>query len=345
MKIPQPWFRASKQCWFVTLDGKQFRLGKDETKARAKYLALLAKQQGPIGPEENVRRLLDLYWGWCKAHLAESTIEVRTRHLQSFWHFIEPDLTISEFRPLHVQAWISGEYPKSGPTYKNVLITVIKGATSWAVRMGYIDVDPIAKMKKPRANVRQEFVPFVDWPSLISCVASQPRRDFLTFMLATGARVQETRKLEARHIEGNRFVLPIKESKGGRRSRVIYLPPQAAEITSRLAAEYPLGALFRTTRGVAWNKNSINCLMRHVKRKLGIEKLSATGLRHSFAHARLTAGQDSAVVAALMGHVSTRMVTERYGHLSANVEFLAAEANRLTIPQARASEGSPQPVA
>ena len=61
-------------------------------------------------------------------------------------------------------------------------------------------------------------------------------------------------------------------------------------------------------------------------------KLCATVLRHSFAHYRLSEGQDALTVAKLMGHVDTRMIATRYGHLDSNVEFMQAEANRIMIP-------------
>jgi integrase len=334
MRIPKPWKRAANQCWYVTLDGTQHNLGQDETGAKELYAQLLAKPRAKVGPEENVRKLLDLYWDWCKANLAESTCETRTRHLKSFWKFVEPGLMTSKLKPLHVQQWLDIRYPNAGPTYRNNLITTIKGVLSWAKSLGYIEIDPIAAMKKPRCEVRQEFIPILDWPKVFAAVKDRRGKDFLVVMLNSGIRVQEIRKAEARHLDGNRLVFWINEAKGKRRTRVIYLPDDALEIVNRLCGEFPEGPIFRTKNLAPWTKNSINCLMRRIKAKLGMKKLSATSLRHSFAHARLIAGKDSAVIATLLGHVDGRMLATRYGHLSANPEFLAAEANRLTIPKA-----------
>jgi len=30
MKFPKPWYRKSRDAWFVTLDGRQVKLGKTE---------------------------------------------------------------------------------------------------------------------------------------------------------------------------------------------------------------------------------------------------------------------------------------------------------------------------
>jgi len=276
MKIPQPWRRGQNGSWYVTLKGKQHNLGRDEARAKELYAQLLAGHRAAVGPEEHVRRLLDLYWDWCKTNLAETTCEVRTRHLKSFWKFIEPGLTISRLKPLHVQRWIDEKYPKAGNTYKNVLITTIKGAMAWAKGLGYIENDPIAAMKKPRCEVRQEFIALPDWPKVLGAVNHRRGKDFLVTMLSSGMRVQEIRKAEAQHLQGDRLIFDIRDSKGKRSSRVVYLPSDALEIVTRLCREFPDGPIFRTAKGVPWNKSSINCLMRRIKRKLRIPRLAAT---------------------------------------------------------------------
>ena len=220
MKIPQPWRRGQNGSWYVTLKGKQHNLGRDEARAKELYAQLLAGHRAAVGPEEHVRRLLDLYWDWCKTNLAETTCEVRTRHLKSFWKFIEPGLTISRLKPLHVQRWIDEKYPKAGNTYKNVLITTIKGAMAWAKGLGYIENDPIAAMKKPRCEVRQEFIALPDWPKVLGAVNHRRGKDFLVTMLSSGMRVQEIRKAEAQHLQviGSSSTFATQREKGVRGS-------------------------------------------------------------------------------------------------------------------------------
>jgi integrase len=60
---------------------------------------------------------------------------------------------------------------------------------------------------------------------------------------------------------------------------------------------------------------------------MGMPGLTATTLRHSYAHHRLTIGQDALTVAKLMGHVDTRMLSTRYGHLDANADYMRNAAN------------------
>jgi integrase len=83
------------------------------------------------------------------------------------------------------------------------------------------------------------------------------------------------------------------------------------------AAVYPTGPLFRTTRGVPWGKaKRISEGFRALRRRVGLpEDLVPYGMRHAFASEALAGGETEAVVAALLGHASTRMVSETYGHV------------------------------
>jgi integrase len=94
---------------------------------------------------------------------------------------------------------------------------------------------------------------------------------------------------------------------------------------------YPEGKLFRTSKGIAWDRNSLRCRFRKLKEIMGMPKLCATTLRHSFAHYRLTQKQDSLTVSKLLGHTSGQMLATRYGHLE-DSDFLASEASRISFP-------------
>ncbi len=47
---------------------------------------------------------------------------------------------------------------------------------------------------------------------------------------------------------------------------------------------------------------------------------------------RLTSGQDALTVAKLMGHVDTRMIATRYGHLESNSDYMQEAANQIGFP-------------
>ena len=41
MRVPKPWFRKQNQTWYVCINGKQHKLGKNEKAALTKCKALL----------------------------------------------------------------------------------------------------------------------------------------------------------------------------------------------------------------------------------------------------------------------------------------------------------------
>lgn len=281
---------------------------------------------------QTVRQVLDAYWAWAQSNLAAETCKSRKRALKTFGESVPRSLKVTDVRAYHVQKWIDDNQRIKSPTTASDRITLIKGVMNWAVTMGYIDTNPIAEMPKPARAVRQEFLPPDTWQKVLDLATDQEFLDFLTFMLVTGARVQEMSKFEAKHLDGSRFVLPIAQSKGRKKSRVVYLPPEALAIVERLVERYPEGKLFRNRRGDPWNRNSVRCRFRRLKRELDMPDLTATTLRHSYAHHRLTSGQDALTVAKLMGHVDTRMVATRYGHLDSNSDYMQQAANQISYP-------------
>lgn len=321
-----PWQRGQTGSWYATIGGRQTNLGKNKRAATEEYHRL--KGEGGPPRDHRVREILDSYWAWLKANRAATTQEKRQSTLKSFGLAIPATLRVRDLRPYHVQRWID-QY-SWGPTTQNTRIGWIKTVINWGVKMGYANTNPIAKMEKPTPVIRQEFVPADQWPKLIEA-CKRDLRDFVTVILDSGARVQEMFLYEAKHFDGSRLVLPIVDSKGRKRSRVVNLPPVSLAIIMRLVATYPNEKLFRTSKGIEWNRNTLRCRFRPLKRIMGMPKLCATTLRHSFAHYRLTNKQDSLTVAKLMGHVDTRMVASRYGHLE-DSDYLADEASRIGFP-------------
>jgi integrase len=352
MRVPKPWLRASTGTWYVQIDGKQVNLGKDESKAHAKLRAML--DSGAHG-DYTVRQVVTAYWDWMKKNLAESTYERRKEPLESFSAFVSPKLKATALRPLHVQRWVDANdkakvNSKAGtvetdrlvsPTTVGDRIGLIKGMMAWAKSMGYAERNPIEDMPKPTARIRQEFLPANIWPRVVALALDQPFRDYLTVMLSSGARPTEMLKFEAANLDGNRFILLIEKSKGKKRSRVVYLPDDALAIVKRLAKQYPHGKLFRNPEGVPWNKSSIRGRFKRLKRELEMPTLSPTVLRHSFAHHRLSSGQDALTVAKLMGHVDTRMLATRYGHLDANSDYMTSAANGVAFPSLPTTAANP----
>jgi integrase len=351
MRLPKPWKRKSNGKWYVEWCGKQIDLGTDKKAAHTKYNEMLRENQiGPGAPriaarqELTMHELIDTYAAWIKDNRAESSYEVKKflfEALKTAEHevagkmvpVIPATLPASAMTPLIVEQFFRTQPKIKSPTTKWDKITVLISMFNWGVRMGALAENPIAGMPKPTPRVRQDFVPEERFNDLFKNIKNKALEDFVTVMLESGARAQEMFDFEAEHYDDKlkAFVLTIEDSKGNKRSRVVYLTPRADAIVQRLIAQYPQGKLFRNTRGNPWTKDSINCQMRRLKTKLGMPGMCATVLRHSYAHWRLTQGQDGLTVSKFMGHVDTRMLSKRYGHLEGST-FLAKKAAELTMP-------------
>lgn len=224
MRAPKPWFRKQNKTWYVEIGGKQVNLGKDKRLATEKFRKLMADYRpGAATSRHTVRQVVQAYWDWLKRNRAESTCTRRQPILESFNKFIRSGLRASELLPLHVERWLSENDRKKvstggargakqtgdmlSPTTINNCIATIKGMMNWAERMEYVDRNPIAKMEKPAARIRQHFVPADMWQTVLSSAKDEAFRDYVTVMLSTGARAMEMRVFEAKHFDGNKFVL------------------------------------------------------------------------------------------------------------------------------------------
>ena len=189
-------------------------------------------------------------------------------------------------------------------------------------------------MKKPRCACREFYVPVVDWLKVLSAARGQQFKELVIVMFASGARPQEMRHIEARHYDPElvRLVLLREESKGKKRRRVIYLDDVSRHIVEKLVASHPRRPLFRNARGCPWTADALCARFRRLRVKLGMPKLCAYALRHSYAHWQLTEGTDSHVVSKLLGHSDGRMLETRYGHVERDGAFMMRSAKKANSP-------------
>jgi integrase len=335
MKNPEPFWRESKKAWYIQLGNSQRSLGKDKKAAIAKANKLLREHllaQG-ITPTNGctLHELVDEYAQFIQKNRAPSHYNVKQYFLRDIKVAFPATLPAEKIAPIKVENFINAMEGVKSPTTKREYIGWFIGIYNWGRRYGMVAVNPLQDMERPAARVRQDFIPADRFAELFDVIPHQTARDFILVMLESGCRTQEMFKATAKNFDGEKFTFIIHDSKGRKRSRVVFLPERAREVVARLAAETPKGPIFLNSEGTPWNKNSINCLMIRLKKKFDMPTLCATTLRHSYAHWRLISGQDSLTVAKLMGHVDTRMLARRYGHVEGS-SFLAAKANEITMP-------------
>lgn len=327
-RFPKPWFRKDRNSWFVQLDGKQHNLGPDRELAFKRYHDLMAQPKKRKVPSETVPAVIDLFLDWCEKNRAKRTYEWYQVRCQAFVDTIPPDLRVADLRPHHLQTWVDS-HAEWAPGNKRNACRSVQRTMNWAVKQGYIDRSPIAHFEKPPQGRREQIVTQAEFDSVLAITQDREFRDLIITTWETGARPQETIRVEARHVDlkNTRWVFPASESKMGRLPRVIYLSTEALDITKRLVLTYPTGPLFRNTRGKPWTADAVNCRFTTVQKKLG-KRYSLYALRHSWATKALQNGVDPITVAVLMGHNDPSMLAKHYQHLSQDPNYLRDAVTR-----------------
>src|SRR3712207_3651941 len=112
MRIPEgPWYRASKDAWFVQHLGKQVRLAKGKSNRKAAIEAfhrLMALGPGglPKSTEVRVATVCDLFLRWSEKHHDDHSFRWYRSFLTSFCkHDGQGNLPAADVKPFHVTQW------------------------------------------------------------------------------------------------------------------------------------------------------------------------------------------------------------------------------------------------
>lgn len=272
-----------------------------------------------------VDSLFTKYLSWCGQHRAPRSLEWYTGHIEGFRKFLgdNAQMNCMDLKPFHIVEWIDS-HPKWGDTYKGGAIISVKRVYSWAEELGYIDINPVKKLKKPTAKRRDNHMKLEDYENILSRLShGDPFRDLFIFAWHSGARPQEIRHIEPRHVdlEKGRIVFPKEESKGKRKSRVIYLQGVTLEIIQKLMLEERAEKLFLNNRHTAWTKYALCNRMHRLSKATG-KRMAMYDARHGFATRKLIQGRDCLTVAALMGHSDGSMLAKVYSHIDSDDAYL-----------------------
>lgn len=154
----------------------------------------------------------------------------------------------------------------------------------------------------------------------------------IRLLLLTGCRRNEILCLKWEHVDFERGVLNLADSKTG--AKKVYLSAPALQVLSDLCEnwrtkdfEYVIeGAKQDTPRDIkrAWTT---------IRRHAGLGNLRLHDLRHSFASMAVSSGMSLPMIGKLLGHASAA-TTQRYAHLADDPVKRAAESTAGTIAAA-----------
>lgn len=334
----KPWYREKRKTWYAEIGGVQHNLGPDKEAALTRFHELTAEERkrkpGEVKVEAEVPTVADIFQkflDWCEKHRSQKTYLWCRFRIRAFIKHAKGKVVNQPFdtlKPFHVVEW-SDKDPDWSPTYKHGMIAGIQRPFNWACKMGHIDKSPIRHIEKPGMERREQYVTVDQWKKIRDhYVDGDPFRDILEWAWECGARPQEAKGIEARHVQlaSHRIYIPKEEAKGKKRPRIIYMTPHAEAIVARLMAKHPTGPLFRNNRGNAWSGFCMNNRFIRLKKHLGV-KFAAMSLRHGFATRKLEQGMSPATVAALMGHRDLSMISRYYSHLDQADEHLQSQLN------------------
>ncbi len=279
---PQVRYWKRRKIFYCKISGQHHNLGTDKKLAERKFHEIMAAP--PERPEPaTIPR--DLLFGILKAyvdHLRASamsphTVEWYRSRIQSFMDYMSAhdlhELTVAETRPYHVQEWVDSRTGLKNGSKRN-LMRSIQRPLRWAKKQGYIDINPLSDMEKPRGGKRERVITDAEWKDILSLVKDEGLRDLFFVSWETGCRPQESLVVEARHVDvtNSRWLFPIGESKT-ETPRMVYLNEKALEITLQRMERYPTGPIFRNSAGQPWTTDAINCAFIRIQIRMGLRQL------------------------------------------------------------------------
>lgn len=234
----KPWYRKDRKSWFVTIAGVRHNLGPDKSEAFRQFHALMREPTRKQVKGRAFVAVADAFLDWLKRNRAADTFEWYRYRIERFCQYL-PELLTDDLKPLHVQGWVD-QYPNLSKTSRRNYLRSVKRCVAWDCRQGYMESDPIQGMEVPVADRREVFVSPAEFEELLKYIPDESFRELCRVTFETGCRPQESLIVEARHFDSSRsrWIFPVKESKGKKQPRVVYLSPYAESITRRLAEAF-----------------------------------------------------------------------------------------------------------
>ena len=309
--FPWPFYRpVARHAWYVEIDKRQVLLGKlpidapIPTKKGGKWdpprdiLTEYHRVMASFGDRKRVNtssqfrggvvtvaEVLDEFLGWLRQqqHKAIRTKRWYEKYLQSFLDSLEDQLLLFEhLEPRHVTRWL-GLHPGWGNGQRGA-ITVLQRAMNWSAKEGLLKSlgrrSPLNGMEKPPQGRREQLISRSDFAELLSCVKDNAFHDLLTAAWHTGCRPHELFTVTTDDADPDRglWVFPLRESKGKRVRRVVYLDDKMVELTRRLLVRQRSGPLLLNSDGNAWTQSATKCRFQRLRLVLGRKRLQEKGL-------------------------------------------------------------------
>ncbi len=203
--------------------------------------------------------------------------------------------------------------------------------------------NPCRYVEKYREEKRERFLSTAELANLAAVLdAAETNNTESPFVITairlaifTGARIGEMLGLKWDHVDIERAMLLLPESKTGKKA--IYLSPPALAVLAKVPRiEGNPFVICGDKHGAALV--NIQKPWRRIRAKAGLPDLRIHDLRHSFASVAASGGLSLPMIGKLLGHTQAA-TTERYAHLAADPIRAANDAIGVRIAAAMRGEG------
>jgi integrase len=312
-RVPSPWYRKTAKAWYVTLDGRQVRLGKTKREAVAEFARLMAERGRPLEVRDpTVGQLVDL-WLADRARAVRHTTMGRYRAIAGDWAAFAGELRTRDLRPYHVQQWLDRK--NFSRSTRHLWMSVARSITRWATGLGYIERDTLAALRAPGMLRRSPATS--DQLEAVVAAASPETAAILRLLALTGIRPGELATLSTERIDLDSGVAVVVGKTG---ERLIHLSSPAAELLRSLMEGRRPGRLWPTLTTPALYQR-----VRRASDRAGVKKFSPHRIRGLYATEAIRKGVDSLLVSKLLGHKDPSIVAKHYANPDAAMLREAAE--------------------
>jgi integrase len=333
--MPRPqklWRRKGRKGYWCTIGRRKVNLGEDREAAMREYHRLKAAGRPVARSRLTVEALVHLYLADVVTRVKEVSFRGYKRFLEHWAEFAGNKIA-SELKPYDVKDFLAGQPTWNSSTQHNA-VSRIRTWMLWCCDMGYVESDPLKKVRRPKMLSRAAAKPGATEEFLANC-SKHELLDIATVLYDTGARPGELRTLEASTIDWAASTAVVNGKMG---PHTISLTARSLEILRRLAAANPSGPLFRNSRGNPWKAKAL-------RKRFAGSGIIAYHFRHALWSRARKAGVDSIEVARQLGHKDLKMLMERYAHADSEQirEAIEAAAAIGNTPSTVSSPPSPAP--
>lgn len=232
------------------------------------------------------------------------------------------------------------------PRQANYLIACLSAFFTWCERLGHRadGTNPCRHVERYPEKRRERFLTSEEFARLAHALADAEREESETksaiaaimLLIFTGARLSEMLTLEWTHVDFERAMLFLPDSKSGK--KVVYLNAAALAVLNRIV-RVAGNPYVITGRRPGEHLTDLEKPWQRIRAAAGLDDVRLHDLRHSFASIGAAGGHGLPILGALLGH-RVAATTARYAHVAADPARAVNEIIGKTIDTAMRGAGA-----